>query len=86
MTRESILAEFPNLYGEHTYDFSPPLKGLEIIREMCLKLSTLGEEIKIVQVKMKFGGLRVYTDTMISAEANVIIRRAENKIHELQNP
>lgn len=78
-TREKILADYPKLY-EECYDFSPSVGWLSLIREMSERLKDTN--VKVVQVKSKFGGLRYYVNGTTS-ENYLIITKAETASYHI---
>lgn len=59
MREDPIIAKHPELFAE-CFDFSVPGGWRGIVAALCDSLSVTG--CSVVQVKEKFGGLRVYID------------------------
>ena len=53
-----------------------------LINEVFDKLETIKGQIKIIQVKEKWGGLRIYTD-YANEELDTVIRSAEERSYEI---
>lgn len=78
MTNEDIINEFPSLYNHKgMFDFSPPEGWLPLIYQLSKDL--LPYDVKVVQVKSKFAGLRMYTAGDIVPAAQTLIYAAEDK-------
>ena len=60
MDSQKFFDDFPEMFGEHTFDFSIEKGWMPIVYELCLSLAKIDPEVKVVQVKEKFGGLRFY--------------------------
>lgn len=91
MKPSEIILKYPNLFGEPPFDPMKTLIGfgfevgkgwLPLLEDMFEKLDKLQKEqnldIRVVQVKEKFGGLRVYVDGA-NKDVNNIINEAVNK-------
>ena len=86
MTSSSIISRYPQLFG----DISNPREtgmyfGIEcgpgwlpIIDECLSEIALLEEDVRIMQIKEKFGGLCIYTNGH-SPTVSAIIRAAEDK-------
>lgn len=60
--KEMFFQKYPHLFGKHTFDFSTSPGWFKNISNLIEELisNEYDKEIKIVQVKEKFGGLRFY--------------------------
>lgn len=58
MHEDSILLKYPALYAK-CFDFSPPSGWRPIVERLSASLAATGTA-RVLQVKEKFGGLRVY--------------------------
>lgn len=77
MREDSILLKHPALFSK-CFDFSPPRGWRGIVEALCDELAKTG--CKVVQVKEKFGGLRVYAHGEGDVEAaNAAIAAAEDR-------
>lgn len=76
---QDIKDEFPALFeGGCACNFGCPIEWKEILRNMCAHLTALGDpDLRLVQVKEKFGHLRVYTNKD-TKEINAITDNAED--------
>lgn len=72
--RHPRLADHPGLF-----DFSPPTGWAPIVEQLTTDLERLDLDIKVVQVKTKFGALRYYCKGNLTPEADELIRAAEAK-------
>ena len=53
---------YPNMFDSHTFDFSIGLGWFSILENFCKKAELISDSknfIKILQVKEKFGGIRI---------------------------
>jgi hypothetical protein len=82
---EELRKEFPGLYAE-TFDFSVPLGWFDLVRSLSRAVAAraeaiaerTGDEVRVVQVKEKLGGLRFYTHADDDA-VRWLIRDAEER-------
>lgn len=81
MVDKRIEKEYPNNFTD-CFDFSTP-DGWESIIHKCLgDIISICPEIKFIQIKEKFGGLRIYATNIpenINDSVRDIIRIAESK-------
>ena len=76
-----IRAQYPDLFGERCRNDTPD-GWQDIITDMCSRLSAVDDLSPIVQIKEKFGGLRVYFNTVTPDAAEAIIADAERACEE----
>lgn len=91
ITRQPVMTEVPSMdlnavHDKHADLFAPRFRGFEcgngwagLIDEILTELRTACPNARIVQVKEKLGGLRIYLENKLDEEAKVILRRAELK-------
>jgi hypothetical protein len=96
MTQSEIIKKYPELFGEPPYDPKESLicfglevsvnwlpvldKGFQQMAEIVKKENL--DDFRIIQVKEKFGGLRVYTRYSID-EIDKIIDRMEKEVESI---
>ncbi len=74
-TLDDFKREFPTLYDHpKLFDFSPPPGWVELVWSLSEQL--VSHDVQVVQVKEKFGGLRVYLD-IEKMSAAPLLRTAE---------
>ena len=44
------------------FDFAPPLGWLKLVDNALTRIRNVDAEVQVIQVKSKFGGLRIYTE------------------------
>lgn len=71
-----LRAKYPDMFDKRCSNEAPS-GWRNIINDMCERLSTIEGVPPIVQIKEKFGGLRVYFDTIEPTDAEVIVANAE---------
>jgi hypothetical protein len=88
MTNQDIINAFPSLY-QHPglFDFNPPKEWLQIIWDLSEKLQNYN--VRCVQVKSKFGGLRYYiennAENMVDLDTvYILIHQAEEKASKIK--
>lgn len=62
---EMLLKNFPDLWPQSNFEISIGIGWIDIIRELCEEIQLLiknnpGINVKFLQIKEKFGGLRAY--------------------------
>jgi hypothetical protein len=62
----AIAAEFPGLYAG-AIDISPPSGWVQIVRELSREIAEKWPDVRVHQVKVKFGGLRCYVSAAPAA-------------------
>ena len=75
---EEFKERWPTLFENVYCGFFAPDEWRDLLWDLCTELETLEgfEDIKVAQVKSKFGGLRFYCDGC-SDEASELISKAE---------
>lgn len=68
---------FPELF-EKCFDYSCPAGWEDIVYEACVRFSDLDQPVDVVQVKQKFGSLRLYTN-QYTPEIERIVKDAEEQ-------
>lgn len=87
MTNQDIISAFPKLYDHPgLFDFSPPKAWLQVIWDLSVSLQAYN--IRCVQVKSKFHGLRYYYDALDKdvdlVAVEVLIRNAEEAVRRIK--
>ena len=84
-TVEGGARDLNDLYSQHRGQFSQRFAGFQcgsgwarLIDSTLSELATDCPESRIVQVKEKFGGLRIYLEDKTDEPAKAILRRAED--------
>lgn len=75
--------KFPTLFFDDLIDFGPPLGWMLPVHDSCVKLAAYSNDIKIQQVKEKFGGLRIYVS--IDDKSDEAYNEAYNIIAEAEH-
>lgn len=89
ITRQPVMTEVPSMdlnavHDKHADLFAPRFRVFEcgngwagLIDEMLADLRAACPDARIVQVKEKFGALRVYLENKLDKDAKAILRRGE---------
>jgi hypothetical protein len=73
---EKLEQKYPNNFSS-CFDFSPPEGWYDLVEKLVDQVIALDPEIKIDQVKEKFGGLRFYV-AYASDDVHFLIETAED--------
>ena len=73
---EELIAKYPNLFSARGIGFGCGPGWYGLLEDMLKQASALPDPPHIVQIKEKFGGLRVYTDR-VHQQMDQLIRVAE---------
>lgn len=76
-----ITKKYPEMF-EQCFDFSPQKGWEKLINELTEKIHEIDPEVKVLQVKEKFGGLRYYISSGTD-EVFDLIEEAEEKSYSI---
>jgi len=77
-SRELLKTEFPEMM-EKCFDCSIKMGWYELVFDLMEILRDIDPNIKVRQIKEKFGGLRFYTENTVSEETQHLINMTEKE-------
>lgn len=79
---EQLKMEFQDILTD-CYDFSIMDGWAEIVYDLLREVRDHYPDVKVLQIKEKFGGLRFYVDDYNDEKLNTIIHHTENKSNSI---
>jgi hypothetical protein len=76
--KKKLMSEFPTLYTDELFDLSVGDGWFDLLHDLSKKILEFDDEVKVLQIKEKFGTLRFYTTATNDAVYSVI-REAEKR-------
>ena len=77
-TIKQIKEEFTDMYSQN-FDFSIGVGWLPLVYNLSKAINEIEPEVRVLQVKEKFGGLRFYIDGYKDDKVYQLIKKAESE-------